>query len=129
MKNSSYSFVWKGVMPAITTQFTANNQLDTNAFCKNLHAQVNAGAKGIILGGTLGEASTLTAQEKHTLVSTTIKEVGKKAAVILNIAEQSTEDAINAAKNAEKQGAHGLMLLPPMRYKATDRETVTILKP
>ena len=101
MKNSSYSFAWKGVMPAITTQFTANNQLDTNAFCKNLHAQVNAGATGIILGGTLGEASTLTAQEKHTLVSTTIKEVGKKAAVILNIAEQSTEDAINAAKNAE----------------------------
>lgn len=112
-------------MPAITTQFTANNQLDINAFCKNLHAQVNAGATGIILGGTLGEASTLTAQEKHTLVSKTIKEVGHKAAVILNIAEQSTEDAIAAAKNAEKQGAHGLMLLPPMRYKATDRETVT----
>ena len=125
MKNSSYSFAWKGVMPAITTQFTANNQLDTNAFCKNLHAQVNAGATGIILGGTLGEASTLTAQEKHTLVSKTIQEVGHKAAVILNIAEQSTEDAIAAAKNAEKQGAHGLMLLPPMRYKATDRETVT----
>ena len=125
MKNSPYSFAWKGVMPAITTQFTANNQLDLNAFCTNLHAQVNAGATGIILGGTLGEASTLTAQEKNILVSTTIKEVGHKAVVILNIAEQSTEDAIAAAKNAEKQGAHGLMLLPPMRYKATDRETVT----
>ena len=39
-------------MPAITTQFTADDQLDLAAFTINLHAQVNAGASGIILGGT-----------------------------------------------------------------------------
>ena len=54
-------------MPAITTQFSADNQLDLVAFKKNLNAQVNAGASGIILGGTLGEASTLTPNEKNTL--------------------------------------------------------------
>ena len=57
-------------------------------------------------------------------MQTTLKEVGEKVAVVLNIAEQSTQDAIAAAKSAQAQGAHGLMLLPPMRYKATDRETV-----
>ena len=128
MKHNSFSFTWKGVMPAITTQFTADDQLDLAAFTINLHAQVNAGASGIILGGTLGEASTLSPEEKNTLVATTLKEVGDRAAVILNIAEQSTKAAIDAAQNAEAQGANGLMLLPPMRYKATDRETVAYFK-
>ena len=128
MKHNPFSFTWKGVMPAITTQFTADDQLDLAAFTINLHAQVNAGASGIILGGTLGEASTLSPEEKNTLVATTLKEVGDRAAVILNIAEQSTKAAIDAAQNAEAQGANGLMLLPPMRYKATDRETVTYFK-
>ena len=128
MKHNPFSFTWKGVMPAITTQFTADDQLDLAAFTTNLHAQVNAGASGIILGGTLGEASTLSPEEKNILVAKTLKEVGDRAAVILNIAEQSTKAAIDAAQNAEAQGANGLMLLPPMRYKATDRETVAYFK-
>lgn len=111
-------------MPAITTQFTSKGDLDLDSFKMNLHAQVTAGASGIILGGTLGEASTLTAVEKEQLVETTLHEVGHKVAVVLNIAEQSTQAAIAAAQKAEAQGAHALMLLPPMRYKATDRETV-----
>ncbi len=128
MRSKSFSMRWQGVMPAITTQFTADDQLDLAAFTTNIRAQVNAGATGIILGGTLGEASTLSPNEKNTLVSTTRKEVGDRAAVVLNIAEQSTSAAIEAARNAEMQGADGLMLLPPMRYKATDRETVVYFK-
>ena len=124
MKYSKPGFAWKGVMPAITTQFNAKGELDLYTFKINLNAQVNAGASGIILGGTLGEASTLTVAEKEQLVEITLQEVGEKAAVVLNIAEQSTQEAIAAAQKAESQGAHGLMLLPPMRYKATDRETV-----
>ncbi|MEL0275245.1 MAG: dihydrodipicolinate synthase family protein [Flavobacteriaceae bacterium] len=124
MKYTQPTLLWKGVMPAITTQFSLSGELDLKTLTKNLNAQVNAGASGIILGGTLGEASTLTAVEKAQLVQTTLKEVGEKVAVVLNIAEQSTQDAIAAAKSAQAQGAHGLMLLPPMRYKATDRETV-----
>ena len=111
-------------MPAITTQFSASGTLDLPAFQKNVQAQVNAGASGIILGGTLGEASTLTADEKNTLVKTTQETVDNHVSVVLNIAEQSTQDAVAAAKNAEAIGADGLMLLPPMRYKATDRETL-----
>ena len=120
MKN----FKWEGVMPAITTQFDENHQLDLNAFKKNLDAQIAAGVHGIILGGTLGEASTISASERSELLATTIKRVEGKIPVIMNIAEQATEDAIELAQKSEREGASGLMLLPPMRYKATDTETV-----
>ena len=78
MKYTQPTLLWKGVMPAITTQFSLSGELDLKVFTKNLNAQINAGASGIILGGTLGEASTLTAVEKAQLVQTTLKEVGEK---------------------------------------------------
>lgn len=116
---------WNGVMPAVTTKFTANDTLDLAMFQTNIQAQLNAGVNGIILGGTLGEASTLTDGEKKILVQKTVEQVNGKVSVILNIAEQSTKNAIEAAHQAEKNGASGLMVLPPMRYKADSRETVT----
>ncbi|MDG1687140.1 MAG: dihydrodipicolinate synthase family protein [Flavobacteriaceae bacterium] len=118
-------FKWEGVMPAITTQFDVKGNLDLNTFKINLSHQVNAGVNGIILGGTLGEASTLTNQEKQRLLAVTLVEVNGKIPVIMNIAEQATMEAIRLAQKAESEGADGLMLLPPMRYKATDEETVT----
>ena len=119
---------WKGVMPAVTTKFTADDKLNLELFNKNIAAQIDAGVHGIILGGTLGEASTLTNPEKELLLKNTLNTVAGKVPVLLNIAEQTTKDAIAAAQNAEKNGAAGLMLLPPMRYKATDFETVTYFK-
>ena len=121
MKN----FKWEGVMPAITTQFSKNYQLDINAYKTNLGAQLSAGVHGIILGGTLGEASTITTAERSLLLKTTIEQVEDKIPVIMNIAEQATADAVHLAQQAEEEGASGLMLLPPMRYKATDFETIT----
>lgn len=121
-------FEWKGVMPAVTTKFTKDDTLDLNMFSTNINAQLDAGVSAIILGGTLGEASTLTAEEKKTLVEHTVAQVNGKVPVILNIAEQSTKDAVAAAENAQRYGASGLMMLPPMRYKATDYETVAYFK-
>ena len=118
-------FKWEGVMPAITTQFDVKGNLDLDTFKINLSHQINAGVNGIILGGTLGEASTLTNQEKQQLLAVTLGEVNGKIPVIMNIAEQATIEAIRLAQKAESEGADGLMLLPPMRYKATDEETVT----
>lgn len=119
---------WKGVMPAVTTKFTANDQLDLDMFEKNIKAQMEAGVHGIILGGTLGEASTLGSDEKETLIKTSLAIANGKIPVVMNVAEQSTKDAIAMAQQAEKAGADGLMVLPPMRYRATDFETVTYFK-
>ncbi len=119
---------WKGIMPAVTTKFTEADTLDLKMFEVNINAQVHAGVTGIILGGTLGEASTLSDDEKRMLIETTVSIVDGKIPVIINIAEQSTKGAISAVYNAAKYGASGLMMLPPMRYKATDFETVTYFK-
>jgi len=118
------SIVWKGVFPAVTTKFNNNDEIDFAAFDKNIEAQIEAGAKGIILGGSLGEASVLSDVEKIELLKHTVKLVNKRAYVILNIAEQTTKGALLCAENAEKFGADGLMMLPPLRYKADDTETV-----
>jgi len=119
---------WKGVMPAVTTKFTNDDKLDLAKFAVNINAQIDAGVTGIILGGTLGEASTLTDDEKKVLIEKTVALTNGQIPVVINIAEQSTRDAIKAAENAKKYGADGLMMLPPMRYKATDYETVTYFK-
>ncbi len=119
---------WEGVMPAVTTKFNEDDTLDLIMFRKNIEAQLKAGVSGIILGGTLGEASTLTDDEKRILIQETVAIVAGKVPVIINIAEQSTKDAILAAQRAKEYGASGLMILPPMRYKATDHETVVYFK-
>lgn len=119
---------WKGVYPAVTTKFTDDDKLDLPAFEKNIQAQLEAGVDGIILGGTLGEASSLMEDEKDILVKQCVDIVEGKVPVIMNIAEQTTKGAILAAKKAEDNGASGLMMLPPMRYKADDRETVVYYK-
>ncbi len=119
---------WKGVMPAVTTKFTKEDTLDLEMFEVNIKAQLDAGVHGIILGGTLGEASTLSNEEKSILVTTTVEIIKNKVPVIINIAEQSTKGAIKAANKAKQDGAHGLMMLPPMRYKAGEKETITYFK-
>lgn len=116
---------WKGIFPAITTKFTSDDQLDLELFGKNLAAQLEAGVHGIIVGGTLGEASVLTSEEKERLIKYAKEIIGNKVPVILNIAEGSTREAISQAKLARSLGCDGLMLLPPMRYKTDHRETVT----
>ena len=119
---------WKGIYPALTTKFTDNYQLDLDTFIKNLNAQLEAGIHGCVIAGSLGEASTLNQDEKISLLNESVKNVGDKIPVIMNIAEQSTSDAVIAAQNAEENGADGLMMLPPMRYLSDDRETVEFYK-
>src|ERR1700744_1008305 len=117
---------WTGVCPARTTKFTAHDTLDLPAFGANLDAQVQAGVSGIIIGGSLGEASTLTVDEKETLVKYAVER--SDLPVLANIAEGTTREAARQAALAAKWGAKGLMLLPPMRYKSDHRETVAFFK-
>lgn len=119
---------WKGIFPAFTTKFTAADELDLPLFGKNLQAQIAAGIDGVILGGSLGEASVITTAEKETLTKYAVEQVAGKIPVVMNIAEGSTSEAIRQAKLAASWGAEGLMLLPPMRYKSDERETAEYFK-
>lgn len=122
------SINWTGVFPALTTKFTEDDKLDLPLFEKNLNAQLAAGVNGIVLGGTLGEASVLSTVEKEALVKFAVDKCTGKVPVVLNIAEGSTKDALQQAEFAKAWGAKGLMMLPPMRYKADHRETVAWFK-
>lgn len=115
---------WEGVYPALTTAFTKKGDLDLKVFSKNVNAQIKAGIDGMIIGGSLGEASTLLQEEKMQLLATCLKLAKKKIPVVVNVAERSTKAAIAVANEAQKNGADGLMVLPPMQYKPTDAEVV-----
>jgi 1-pyrroline-4-hydroxy-2-carboxylate deaminase len=122
------NLIWKGVYPALLTPFKEDDSIDFEMYKINLLAQIAAGVDGIILGGSLGEASSLTNEEKTALLHFSKELLPPNFPVIINIAEQTTKAAIELAKASEKNGADGLMLLPPMRYKSDDRETVTYFK-
>lgn len=118
------NITWEGVYPALLTPFTQDDTLDLELFSRNLQAQKNAGVSGVIIGGSLGEASTLEAHELMILLDQARKDLHDTLPVIVNIAEQSTRSAIKAARRIEENGGDGIMLLPPMRYRSDDTETV-----
>jgi 4-hydroxy-tetrahydrodipicolinate synthase len=115
---------WNGVYPAVTTPFFENEELDLKTFQHNIEAQINAGVDGIIIGGSLGESSTLTHDERIELLKASTEQSKGRVPTLVNIAEGSTRTAIELALRSEKEGADGLMVLPPMMYKPTDEETV-----
>jgi 4-hydroxy-tetrahydrodipicolinate synthase len=117
-------FIWKGVMPALTTPMTEDDSIDVDLFIQQVDRQLRSGASGIIIGGSLGEASVLTIPEKEQLVHAACSVTAGKIPVVLNIAEGNTAVAIEQIQQAEKWGANGFMLLPPMRYRSDDAETV-----
>jgi 4-hydroxy-tetrahydrodipicolinate synthase len=119
---------WNGVFPALTTKFDVHDELDLALFGHNLAAQIDAGVNGVIIGGSLGEASTLTLDEKEKLVVYAVESARDRIPVLLNIAEGSTREAVRQARLAEQWGARGLMVLPPMRYNSDHRETVAFFR-
>ena len=114
---------WTGVFPAVTTKFNADESLDLAATTRHIRWQIECGADGIIVCGSLGEASTLTAEEKITILKAA-KEVAGDKPVLLTVAEDSTRAACALAQAAHAAGADGIMLLPAMRYVSDERETL-----
>lgn len=120
--------IWRGVLPAMTTPLDTNDQVDIDLFEQQVERQIKAGASGIIIGGSLGEASVLTLAEKEKLIRAALSVTSGKIPVILNIAEGNTSIATGQIQVAEKWGTNGFMLLPPMRYRSDEDETVAYFK-
>jgi dihydrodipicolinate synthase/N-acetylneuraminate lyase len=115
---------WAGVFPALTTPFRADERLDLDALERKIDAQLAAGVQGLILAGSLGEAGTLSREEKLELLRVTRVRVAGRVPVLLNLAESRTHDALLFAEAARAAGADGLMVLPPLRYRADGEEVV-----
>ncbi len=121
-------FKWEGIYPAMLSPFDENGNLDFDMFGKNIEAQLDGGVHGLIIAGSLGEASVLSTEEKYDLLTYALKLVNGRVPVLLNIAENTTAAAIKVSQTSEELGADGLMLLPPMRYRADDREAVAYFR-
>ncbi|MDF7820229.1 dihydrodipicolinate synthase family protein [Runella sp. MFBS21] len=115
---------WIGVYPAVTTKFFEDETLDLKTFNYNIDEQIKAGVHGIIICGSLGENSTLTYDEKLTLLTSAREVIADRVPLIIGVAENITRVAVNFVKQAAEAGADGFMLLPPMRYPSDERETL-----
>ncbi|MGA2115534.1 MAG: dihydrodipicolinate synthase family protein [Bryobacteraceae bacterium] len=115
---------WKGVYPAITTQFRVDQSLDPAATASHLNRMIEAGIHGVVFLGTVGENTALDYQEKLALLTGMKQAVNGRIPVLTGVAEYTTPLACRFARDAEKIGVDGLMVLPAMVYKADRRETL-----
>jgi dihydrodipicolinate synthase/N-acetylneuraminate lyase len=115
---------WTGVFPAITTQFRQDQSLDLAATAKHLEAMIRAGIHGVVLLGTVGENTALEYSEKLEVLSELKRVVRGRIPVLTGVAEYTTALACRFARDAERIGVDGLMVLPAMVYKSDARETV-----
>jgi dihydrodipicolinate synthase/N-acetylneuraminate lyase len=115
---------WHGVLPAVTTQFRADQSLDLDATGRHLEKLLAAGVHGIIMLGTVGENCSLEPVEKLDVLRSAVRQVRGRVPVLTGVAECTTALACRFAVEAQKAGADGLMVLPAMVYKSDPRETV-----
>ncbi len=115
---------WRGVFPAACTQFHADYSLNIPGTLDHLDAMLAAGVHGFVMMGSVGENTTLESAEKRDLLKATVGHIGKRVPVLVGVAEYTTAQACRWAADAQKLGADGLMVLPPMVYKSDARETI-----
>src|SRR5437588_3866768 len=115
---------WRGVFPAITTQFRDDQSLDIQATARHLEAMIDAGIHGVVLLGSVGENTALEYEEKLTVLREMKKTVRGRIPVLTGVAEYTTALGCRYARDAEKIGLDGLMVLPGMVYKSDQRETL-----
>ncbi len=114
--------LWHGVIPAITTPFTADGQVDHAFLASHANQLIDAGCRGIVPLGSLGEAATLSFEEKLAILRTLVQALKGRAPVIPGIAALSTDEAVRLAREAKTIGCGGLMVLPPYVYSTDWRE-------
>ena len=115
---------WHGVFPALTTQFHPDESLDIPATARHLEHMIASGIHGVILLGSVGENTALSAEEKLTVLRELLPIAKGRIPVLSGVAEFTTPTAARYARDCEKIGIDGLMVLPAMVYKADRREAI-----
>jgi 4-hydroxy-tetrahydrodipicolinate synthase len=116
---------WRGVFPALTTQFRGDESLDLPSTARHLETLIDAGIHGVVLLGTVGENTALEYDEKLTIVREMLDVVRGRIPVLTGVAEYTTALGCRYARDVERLGIGGLMVLPGMVYKSDERETIT----
>jgi dihydrodipicolinate synthase/N-acetylneuraminate lyase len=122
MQATPISCTWSGVFPAATTQFDTALEVDIPATQRVQKALLQDGVHGLVLMGTVGEGNSLSADEKRRVLGAAVEVSEGKVPVIAGVSEFTTHGAARFARDAERIGAAGLMLLPAMVYVPTAAE-------
>jgi 4-hydroxy-tetrahydrodipicolinate synthase len=115
---------WRGVFPAVTTQFRQDQSLDLEATARHIETLIDSGVSGLIMLGSLGENTSLEPEEKRQVVQMALEVSRGRVPVLSGVAECSTALAVRYARDMERLGADGIMLLPAMVYRADPQETL-----
>src|SRR5690349_16187172 len=113
-----------GILPAVTTPFGPDGAVDTEALAANVAALRDGGVHGLVATGTMGAAGSLTRAERATGVAAVAEAAGGSVPVLAGVSAGTPEDATAFARDAAAAGAVGLMLLPPLGYRADAREII-----
>jgi 1-pyrroline-4-hydroxy-2-carboxylate deaminase len=116
---------WKGVMPAITTTFTENLEIDHYFMARHCQWLLENGCSGIVALGSLGEGATLSFDEKSQVLRTCVDAVQGRSPVVASVSALTTSEAVAVAKAAADLGCDALMVLPPYVYQGNWREMKT----
>jgi 4-hydroxy-tetrahydrodipicolinate synthase len=113
---------WVGVFPAITTPFNEDGSVDYEFLREHAIWLIDNGCKGLIPLGSLGEAGTLTFEEKVKILEVCVEAVGDRVPVVAGNSGLSTDECVALARASEKAGCKGMMVLPPYVYLGDDAE-------
>ncbi len=118
------SINWQGVYPAVTTQFNQDGTINYETTQSMLDNLIKEGVHGIIVNGTVGENCSLRPEEKRKVMRAALEVVDSRVPLLSGVAETTTQFAIEYSQDAEKIGIDGLMTLPGMVYRSTEREAI-----
>ena len=112
---------FRGVIPAVTTPFTDDLELDLPSLSSNIERLSDAGIEGVVVCGTMGEASALSVDERAEVIKTALGAIGQ---VTVGVSSPTTGASAAFAEQAAGLGAHGVMCLPPTTYDCDDDEAL-----
>ncbi|MBW8714417.1 MAG: dihydrodipicolinate synthase family protein [Variovorax paradoxus] len=115
---------WQGIFPAITTKFHADESIDAEGTARHIDFQIRNGIHGLVTCGSLGEASTLTLEEKLQVAKIALEAADGRIPVLANVSETSTREALRYVDGANKLGVAGFMVMPSVIYVADAREAM-----
>lgn len=111
--------VFRGVLTAIVTPFTAQGGVDEAALRAHVDFQIAGGVSGLVPVGTTGEAPTLDLDEHARVVAITIEQAAGRVPVLAGIGSNNTQVAIHNAREAAAAGAAGVLATAPYYNKPT----------
>ena len=115
---------WQGIFPAITTKFNPDESIDAEGTARHIDFQIRNGIHGLVTCGSLGEASTLSLEEKLEVTKIALQAAEGRIPVLANVSEARTREALRFVDGANKLGVAGFMVMPSVIYVADAREAM-----